>query len=66
MATTVNNAFSEFLRNTVNLDCDNTTTARVSRDNLISNINAFLVTMISSMFIRNTILSMALSHGGPK
>lgn len=41
MATTVNNAFSEFLRNTVNLDCDNTTTARASRDNLISNINAF-------------------------
>lgn len=41
MATTVINAFSEFLKNTVNLDLDVTATARSSRDNLISNINGF-------------------------
>lgn len=41
MATTVNSAFCEFLKNTVNLDPDDTSTARASRDNLISNINKF-------------------------
>lgn len=38
MATTVNNAFSEFLKNTVNLEADKTTLARASRDNLITKI----------------------------
>ena len=41
MAKTVNVAFNEFLCNTVNLDSQNTQTARSSRDNLISNINNF-------------------------
>lgn len=41
MATSVNNAFSEFLRDTVNLDSNKAATARVSRDNLISNITGF-------------------------
>lgn len=41
MATTVNDAFYEFLRDTVNLDSQDTSTARSSRDNLISNINGF-------------------------
>lgn len=41
MATTVNNAFNEFMRDTVNLDTNTTTTARSSRDNLISNISDF-------------------------
>ena len=41
MATTVNSAFSEFMRETVNLDQDKTSTARKSRDNLIDNINEF-------------------------
>lgn len=41
MATTVNNAFGEFLKNTVNLDSDVTSKARRSRDNLIENIKNF-------------------------
>lgn len=41
MATTVNNAFKEFLKNTVNLDSDVTSKARRSRDNLIENIKNF-------------------------
>ena len=41
MATTVNNAFDEFMRDTVNLDPSKTTTARSSRDNLFSNIEGF-------------------------
>ena len=41
MATTVNNAFDEFMKNTVNLDSDKTSMARKSRDNLIDNINEF-------------------------
>lgn len=41
MATTVNNAFSEFMKETVNLDPSKTSTARKSRDNLIDNINGF-------------------------
>lgn len=41
MATTVNSAFSEFMRDKVNLETTKTTTARTSRDNLISNINDF-------------------------
>lgn len=41
MATTVNNAFSEFLRDTVNLCSQDTMTARSSRDNLISYMNGF-------------------------
>ena len=41
MATTVNNAFSEFLRNSVNLDSEQTKTARISRDNLLTNIRSF-------------------------
>ena len=41
MATTVNSAFSEFMRDKVNLETSKTSTARTSRDNLISNINGF-------------------------
>ena len=41
MATTVNNAFSEFLRETVNLDKDQTVTARSSRDWLLGQIALF-------------------------
>lgn len=41
MATTVNNAFGEFMRDIVNLDPDVSSTARSSRDNLIDNINSF-------------------------
>jgi hypothetical protein len=41
MATTVNNAFLEFLKNTVNLDPDITKNARQSRDNLLKNISEF-------------------------
>src|SRR5690554_7464577 len=40
MATTVNNAFKEFMRDKVNLDTDKTKTARKSRDNLIENIHS--------------------------
>ncbi len=40
MATTVNNAFKEFMRDKVNLDPDKTKTARKSRDNLIDNIHS--------------------------
>lgn len=41
MATTVNNAFDEFMRDKVNLESEKTSTARTSRDNLIDNINGF-------------------------
>lgn len=41
MATTVNNAFAEFLKNNVNLDTTQATTARNSRDNLLNNIISF-------------------------
>ena len=41
MATTVNSVFSEFMRDKVNLETSKTSTARTSRDNLISNINGF-------------------------
>lgn len=41
MATTVNNAFVEFMKDTVNLDADKTKLARASRDNLIENIKGF-------------------------
>ncbi len=41
MATTVDNAFSEFIRDKVNLETSKTSIARTSRDNLISNINSF-------------------------
>ena len=40
MATTVNNAFKEFMRDKVNLDHEKTKTARKSRDNLIDNIRS--------------------------
>lgn len=36
MATTVNNAFNEFMKDIVNLDPNKTSTARSSRDNLIA------------------------------
>lgn len=39
MATTVNGAFKEFMRDTVNLDTEDTKIARTSRDNLIDNIH---------------------------
>lgn len=38
---TVNSAFKEFMRDKVNLETSQTSTARKSRDNLITNINAF-------------------------
>ncbi|MBP2112513.1 nucleotidyltransferase [Paenibacillus silagei] len=41
MATTVNNAFSEFMKNYVNLDSDETLIARGSRDWLIKQIDNF-------------------------
>ncbi|MCM1566682.1 MAG: nucleotidyltransferase [Dehalobacter sp. 4CP] len=41
MAITVNSAFSEFMRDIVNLDPNVTTNARQSRDNLLSNIAEF-------------------------
>ena len=41
MATTVNSAFDEFMRDVVNLDPDVTKNARDSRDNLLSNIAEF-------------------------
>jgi len=41
MATTVNNAFEEFMRDSVNLIPEKTSMARRSRDNLINNINGF-------------------------
>lgn len=41
MGKTVNVAFDEFLRDTVNLDPDKTKTARNSRNNLMNNINDF-------------------------
>ena len=41
MATTVNNAFSEFMKDYVNLDADVVSNARSSRDNLLENIAEF-------------------------
>lgn len=41
MAHTVDAAFAEFMKNVVNLDSDDTKTARKSRDNLIDNICSF-------------------------
>lgn len=41
MATTVNNAFDEFMKNSVNLDSDIVANARKSRDNLLDNIAEF-------------------------
>ncbi len=43
MAKTVNQAFSEFNNNTINLDSERTKTARSSRDWLISQLNQFPV-----------------------
>jgi hypothetical protein len=40
VATTVNNAFSEFMKDKVNIDPVDTKKARTSRDNLIDNIHA--------------------------
>ena len=41
MATTVNNAFDEFMKDIVNLDSDVVSKARESRDNLLENIAEF-------------------------
>lgn len=41
MATTVNSAFSEFMKDIVNLDPDIVSAARASRDNLLENIAEF-------------------------
>lgn len=41
MATTVNGAFTEFMKDTVNLESTETQTARKSRDNLLTNIKSF-------------------------
>ena len=52
MATTVNNAFAEFMRDIVNLDSDVVSKARTSRDNLLDNIAefAFLICAIALMY----------------
>lgn len=41
MAKTVSSAFDEFLKDKVDLESNQTITARASRDNLINNINGF-------------------------
>lgn len=41
MATTVNNAFAEFMKEKVNIEQDKAKAARSSRDNLIENIKSF-------------------------
>lgn len=41
MATTVNGAFAEFMKDTVNLEKNEAQTARKSRDNLLTNIKSF-------------------------
>ena len=41
MATTVNAAFKEFMKDIVNLDPDVASAARISRDNLLDNISEF-------------------------
>lgn len=41
MATNVNNAFAEFMKDVVNLDSDVVSKARISRDNLLVNIAEF-------------------------
>lgn len=41
MATTVNSAFSEFMKDIVNLNPDIVSAARASRDNLLENIAEF-------------------------
>ena len=41
MATTVNNAFDEFMRDIVNLDPEIVSAAKASRDNLLHNIAEF-------------------------
>ena len=41
MATTVSSAFSEFMKNSVNLDSRVVSSARASRDNLLANIQEF-------------------------
>ena len=41
MATTVNAAFSDFMENIVNLNCNDTKKALISRDNLIDNLTCF-------------------------
>ena len=41
MATTVNNAFAEFMKDIVNLDPDVVSEARSSRDDLLENIAEF-------------------------
>ena len=55
MATTIDNAFEEFMKNTVNLDPEKTTTARKSRDNLIDNINGFSNDDDFMLYIKNEI-----------
>ena len=56
MATTVNNAFAEFMRDIVNLDPDIVYKARMSRDNLLDNIaefdnkDGFLICVIALMY----------------
>jgi len=56
MATTVNNAFEEFIRDKVNLDSDKTKTARKSRDNLIDNIHSLGSNEDFSIYIMTLIL----------
>lgn len=57
MATTVNNAFKEFMKNVVNLDSEVVSEARRSRDNLLENItivyDCFLQLLITSIMRAN-------------
>ena len=52
MATTVNNAFAEFMKEKVNLDQEKTKIVRLSRDNLIELLNYLVVIRISLRYIQ--------------
>lgn len=53
MATTVNAAFGEFMKDIVNLDPNIVSAARISRDNLLNNIAEFDEKMDSSICAMN-------------
>lgn len=48
---TVNQAFADFMQNTVNLDSEVVKAARKSRDNLLDNISEFSEKTVSLNFI---------------
>ena len=56
MAATVNTAFVEFMKDTVNLDSNQIKTARTSRDNLLTNLKSFS----SDSFFCNLLLQFTL------